>query len=190
MVSPVSALLESYYDRGGSHVLLPEDSHVVDSREFRSFPPHCIAGTSEARTVAALTAIERPSWKHFPKQTLNALGEPTVQREVLQLLASGVRDLIVVGDCTDLCIYQTAMALQILLNRPEHGAYREARVIVPANAVETYDISVEQAGKVGAQPHPGELLHSMFLHHMALNGITVCAEVRWAPNATCAGNDQ
>jgi nicotinamidase-related amidase len=188
IVAPVTALLESYDAAGGSHVLLPEDSHVPDSREFRSYPPHCIAGSSEARTVGALKDIERPTWKHFPKQTLNPLGEPALQSEVIELLASGVRDLVVVGDCTDLCIYQAAMALQILLNRPEHAAYREARVIVPANAVDTYDLPVELAGRVGAQPHPGELLHAMFLHHMALNGVMVCSEVRWAPSATDIGN--
>ncbi|MDB5076073.1 MAG: nicotinamidase-like amidase [Chloroflexi bacterium] len=180
IVAPVSALLEAYNASGGSHVLLPEDSHVPDSREFRSYPPHAIAGTSEARTVAALKAIERPSWKHFPKQTLNALGEPAVQREVFELLASGIRDFVVIGDCTDLCVYQTAMALQIMLNRPEHAAYRDARIIVPASAVDTYDFPVELARNAGAQPHPAELLHATFLHHMALNSVTVCTEVRWA----------
>jgi hypothetical protein len=50
---------------------------------------------------------------------------------------------------------------------------RDARVIVPANCVQTYDMPVETAAQFGILPHDGDLLHSVFLYHMALNGVEV-----------------
>jgi hypothetical protein len=50
---------------------------------------------------------------------------------------------------------------------------REARVIVPADCVQTYDMPVETANQLGILPHDGNLLHTVFLYHMALNGIEV-----------------
>ena len=46
-------------------------------------------------------------------------------------------------------------------------------VIVPADAVDTYDLNVETAAATGAFPHPGDFFHQIFLYHMALNGIQV-----------------
>jgi hypothetical protein len=50
-------------------------------------------------------------------------------------------------------------------------------VIVPANAVDTYDLPVEAANAIGAFPHPGDFFHQVFLYHMALNGIQVVREL-------------
>jgi hypothetical protein len=80
---------------------------------------------------------------------------------------------IVVGDCTDLCTYQLAMYLRLDAN----NRMLERRVIVPANAVDTYDMPVELARKVGALPHDGDLMHAVFLYHMALNGVEVVSEL-------------
>jgi hypothetical protein len=51
------------------------------------------------------------------------------------------------------------------------------RVIVPANCVETYDLPVSTAETINAQPHPGDLLHHVFLHSMAQNGVEVVGEL-------------
>jgi hypothetical protein len=80
----------------------------------------------------------------------------------------------VVGDCTDLCVYQLAMYLRLRHNaRNVPGV----SVIVPANAVDTYDLPAEAAEAVGAMPHPGDFFHQVFLYHMALNGIQVVWEL-------------
>ena len=41
-------------------------------------------------------------------------------------------------------------------------------------------INISVAGmaqSVGALPHPGDLTHAMFLHHMALNGVEIIREI-------------
>ena len=80
---------------------------------------------------------------------------------------------IVVGDCTDLCIYQLGMFLRLDAN----DRMLKRRVVAPANAIDTYDMPVEVARQIGAIPHPGDLLHVLFLYHMALNGIEVVREL-------------
>ena len=85
-----------------------------------------------------------------------------------------LRTAIVVGNCTDLCVYSLAMHL-----RMRHNARNIAgvSVIVPANAVQTYDLPVETAAEIGAMAHPGDFFHEVFLYHMALNGIDVVREL-------------
>jgi len=51
-------------------------------------------------------------------------------------------------------------------------------VIVPANCVQTWHLSVEDAEDLPAMPHHGDLLHTVFLYHMALNGIEVVSEIQ------------
>jgi nicotinamidase-related amidase len=179
MVPPLASLLDAYARAGGTTVFLAEDAHAPDAREFTAFPPHCLAGSDEARTMPEVAARVQPTWRRFPKQSTNALAEPAVRAAIDEALGAGIRDVVVAGDCTDLCIYQAAMSLQVQLNRADHAAFREARIIVPERVVQTYDLPVESAATLGAQPHPGDLLHAVFLHHMALNGVHVVRDVTW-----------
>ena len=84
-----------------------------------------------------------------------------------------LRDLIVVGDCTDLCAYSLAMHLRLRANAFDLG---DQRVILPANAVDTFDMPIAQAREVGVLAHPGDFFHLVFLYHMALNGVQVVRE--------------
>jgi len=80
---------------------------------------------------------------------------------------------IVAGDCTDICVYQLAIHLKARANAQR----ADTAVVVPAACVQTYDLPVAAALGVGAVPHDGDLLHRVFLHHMALNGVLVVSEV-------------
>jgi hypothetical protein len=51
------------------------------------------------------------------------------------------------------------------------------KVIVPANCVDTYDRPVSAARAEGGLPHPGDLLHAVFLYHMALNGVEIAKSI-------------
>ena len=82
------------------------------------------------------------------------------------------RDLttaIVVGDCTDLCVYQLAMLLRLRANALN---LRNFTVIVAANTVDTFDIPESPYAAPGSA-HPGDFFHHVFLYHMAQNGIRI-----------------
>lgn len=68
-----------------------------------------------------------------------------------------------VGDGTDLGTANLALYLRFHAN-----AYniQEREVIVPVDCVQTYDLPFEMARQIGAFPHPGDLLHALFVYHM------------------------
>jgi nicotinamidase-related amidase len=80
---------------------------------------------------------------------------------------------IVVGDCTDLCVHQLAMHLRLRANA--HGYHH--RVVVPANCVQTYDMPVDTAANLDIMPHDADLLHAIFMYHMALNGVEIVSSL-------------
>ncbi len=173
LVSPAADLFQRAWERGVRHILLSQDTHDPAAIEFGAYPPHAVAGSHESDTVEALK--ELPFYKEMlvlPKNSIS-IGLNTGLPDWLASFPQ-VDNFIVVGDCTDLCIYQGAMHLLLDANSRQI----QRRVIVPANCVETYDLPVAAAGQSGAFPHPGDLMHAVFLYHMALNGVEVVKEIR------------
>lgn len=172
LIAPVRDVIERSYARGVRNYLLPQDTHRPDALEFAQFGPHCIEGQSESDTVPELAAL--PAAAHFSVVAKNSLHPThgTVLQEWLKQHPE-VRYFLVIGDCTDLCIYQTAMHLRLTAN----AAQRDCQVVVPENCVQTYDLPVSVARTIGVMPHDGDLMHLVFLYHMALNGVRIVKAV-------------
>jgi len=66
------------------------------------------------------------------------------------------------------------MALRLSANSDQ---VRDIRVIVPTDCVDTYDLPVDVARHWVFLPHAGDLLHLVFLYHMALNGVEIFSTV-------------
>jgi len=172
IVEPVVNLMKIAWNYGVRNIVLAQDTHEPDAVEFAAFAPHCVRGTSEAETVPEIkslpfldqiTVIE----KNSIHSGLNTGLESWIKTHPL------VDTYIVVGDCTDLCTYQLAMYLHLDANARQ----QKRRVIVPEECVATYDLPVAVAKKIGAFPHDGDLLHQVFLYHMALNGVQVFSSI-------------
>lgn len=170
IIGPIVELFQRAWELGVRHILLTQDTHEPDAKEFSQFPPHCIRGTSEAEPVPEFKAL--PFFAQMLQIEKNSIhsGLHTGLQEWIDDHPQ-VETFIVVGDCTDLCTYQLAMHLRLDANARQ----LDRRVIVPANCVETYHLDVETARQLGAEPHEGDLLHHIFLHHMKLNGVQVVA---------------
>ena len=52
---------------------------------------------------------------------------------------------------------------------------------MPTDCGETYDRSVATASAQGGMPHDADLLHAVFLYHMALNGVEVLKSLTLYP---------
>ncbi len=164
---------ENAYKEGVRNFILAQDAHTPDAVEFESYPPHCIAGTSEAETIPELAQLPfADDFTIIPKNSLN----PFYGTELLawQDIHRDLSVAVVVGNCTDLCVHQMAMHLK--LNANAHN--QKMRVIVPANAVQTFDTPIETAKRLGILPHSGDVLHLLFLYHMRLNGVEVVREIK------------
>lgn len=172
LLEPVADLMTLARDAGIKSIVLTQDTHRSDAQEFASYPPHCIVGTEEAETAPELRALPfADSFEIVEKNSISSTIAPGWDHWEQQ--HGPFTTWIIVGDCTDLCVYHAAMALK-LRSLSEH---RGERVIVPADCVQTYDLPVEAALAAGAQPHDGDLLHAVFLHSMGLNGVEVVATV-------------
>lgn len=172
IVEPTRRLFERAWEHGVRDILLSQDTHDPQAVEFAQWPAHCVRGTHEAETVDTfkglpffnqMTVIEKNSIQSGLNAGLNAWLEQHPE----------IDTFIVTGDCTDLCTYQLAMHLRLDANERQLSR----RVIIPASCVQTYDRPVEVAQSQGGLPHPGDLIHAMFLYHIALNGIEVVAEI-------------
>ncbi len=173
IIPAVVRLFERVYNLGVRHFLLTQDTHDPDSVEFGAFPAHCVVGTPESETVDELRALPFSDLLMvIPKKSISS----SIGTELGSWLDGhpAVNTFIVVGDCTDLCVYQAAMYLRL---RANVKGLRDFRVVVPADSVQTYDLPVETALQLGALPHDGDLLHRIFLYSMALNGIEVVARL-------------
>ena len=172
IIPAVVAAFEGAYAIGVRNFVLPQDCHTPDALEFAAYPPHCQVGTSEAETVPELRNLPFANlFKVMPKNSLSSFFGTDLSEWL-----HAHRDLstvVVVGDCTDLCVYLLALDLKLFANAHDW----KIRVIVAENAVQTYDMPVETASAIGVLPHHGDFMHLLFLYHMQLNGVEVVREI-------------
>ncbi len=173
LIPPVVELFERAYGLGIRSLVLAQDTHSPDTPEFGAYPPHCMAGTPESQTVVEIAKL--PFAEQFAIVEKNSLSSHLGTRLASWLAERPQLDtFIVVGDCTDLCVYSAAMHLRLEAN----ALNLRRRVIVPAHAVDTFDTPVGVARELGIYAHDGDLHHVLFLHHMAQNGVEVVGELR------------
>ncbi|MCU0490352.1 MAG: cysteine hydrolase [Chloroflexaceae bacterium] len=172
LVPPVVSLFERAYGAGVRAFVLTQDTHNPNTPEFGAYPPHCIAGTPESQTVAEIASL--PFAREITTITKNSLSSHlgTTLNQWMQEHPQ-LDTFIIIGDCTDLCVYSAAMHLRLEAN----ALNLQRRVIVPASAVDTFDTPVEVARELGIKAHDGDLHHVLFLHHMASNGVEVVREL-------------
>ena len=173
LTGPVVDLFQRAHGLGVRHFVLAQDTHHPETPEFGAWPVHCVRGTEEAETIPELKALPfADAFTIIEKNSLHPAHETAF--DAWLDAHPEVRTAIVVGDCTDLCVYQLAMHLRLRHNARNVPGID---VIVPANAVDTYHLPAEIAAGIGAMPHHGDFFHHVFLYHMALNGIRVVREL-------------
>lgn len=168
IIPEVVTLMKKLNDSGVSRFLLFQDTHDVNAEEFKAYPPHCIKGSKESQTIPEYLDLPfEDKYEVFEKNSVSAF-QNTRFSEWLEK-NKGVDTYILVGNCTDICIYQAALELKTEANSRNISW----RIIVPATLVATFETSLKTARKIGAMPHDSVLLHDIFLYSMKLNGAEV-----------------
>lgn len=126
-----SARLLSECKRLGMPCIAFADCHEKGCAEFDSFPEHCIKSTSESELVDELKAVG--GYTLIEKNSTNGCHERAFYDFLDQ--HKEINTFIVCGDCTDICVMQFCLSLKTLFNKEN----MPLRIIVPINAVETYD---------------------------------------------------
>lgn len=169
---PITDLMRSAWDLGLYDILLVQEGHTTDSLEFDAFGEHAVKGSQQAETIDMIKML--PFYDRLDTLYKDSI-HPALNNGFDEWIEerSHLETFIAVGDVTDLCVYQLATYLQLKAN----AYHQQRRVIVPANCVQTWHLSVEDAHNLPALPHHGDMLHTTFLYHMALNGIEVVKEI-------------
>lgn len=151
MIAPIAKLAARCHE-AGIPVVAFADHHTADSIELESYPPHCLAGTDEARLCQEIA--EAGPCTLIEKNSTNGFLEP--------VFAAWLRDnpdidtYVVAGDCTDICVLQFVLAAKAWHN----ARNRPLRLILPIDLVDTFD----------APGHPADLMNLAALSLMRSAG--------------------
>ncbi len=137
------------------------DAHPPKTREFLSYPPHCVIGTKESEIIDELVPFVE---EVFTKNSTNAFTCEAMTR-FLNTELDQYQDIIITGCCSDICILQFALCLNAWLN--EHN-FERMRVIVPINCVDTYHIE---------GIHDAAEQNRFALQNMEANGIIIVSAI-------------
>ena len=157
LIPEITRLLKKC-DELGTLKLAFADCHTKASPEFDAYPEHCMEGTYEGEIVDEIK--QAGGYTLIPKNSTNGFLEAEFQKWLEG--NPQVNTFIVTGDCTDICVQQFAITLKTWFNIKNS----KVRVIVPVNAVDTYDLGL----------HNGELVNVMALYNMIINGVEVVKE--------------
>jgi len=136
------------------------DTHSDDSKEFCSFPVHCIKGDKEAELIPELMTQDSQGQEtyYIEKNSTNGFHAEGF-KEWINKYEDEVDNFIITGCVTDICVLQFSLTLKSYFNEKN----KEKRIIVPANMVETYD----------GGSHDGNLINLISLYNMHTSGIEV-----------------
>lgn len=81
------------------------DAHVENDPEFKVFPPHCVVGTKGQEKIIPSLQGER----FFEKAHYDVFTNPEIER---QLAAQGVKEAVVYGVATDICVRAAVLGMQ------------------------------------------------------------------------------
>lgn len=145
IVDVIQKECEAHEDR-----LFIADTHEEDAIEFKSFPSHCVKGTSEAEIIDELKPYVKDILEKNSTNTFHVLDKKMLEK---------YDSFKLVGCCSDICVMQFALSLKTYLNQMN----MKQSVIVVEKGIATYD----------APTHPAKEYHSMAVNMMAQSGIII-----------------
>ncbi len=137
-----------------TRIIYLADSHEKDDEEFKIFPPHCIKGSEESEIIDELKIdkmeiIYKNRYSGFFNTKLDKIIEGYSPLET---------EVIIAGNCTDICIHYTA----------EEFRNRNYTVIIPADCVDTFNLPESKCIELGmplSLVHLSDEINDFFLNH-------------------------
>lgn len=131
------------------------DAHEEDSLEFKSFPIHCLSGSTESEIVKELEELAKSHVVYY-KSTTNGFWCYEFKKLIEN---NSFKNILITGCCTDICV----MNLALTLNTYFISVNEDVNIIVVEDAVDTFD----------APGHNADIFNSMSLNILKSNGIKV-----------------
>lgn len=131
-IIPEQLRLIEMFKNNNDGIMFVKDCHELGCNEFTKFPEHCVKGTSEANLVDEFLPYEKEAIV-IHKNSTNATKAPGFMEYIQKM--EMLKEIVVTGVCTDICVLQLALSLQSYLDQNN----LDIKLIMPKNAVGTYD---------------------------------------------------
>ena len=156
-ITPNIIKLIEEYIKNNDNIISIQEGHSKDSKEFESFPEHCILGTNEVELIDELMPYKE-NMKVIRKNSTCGF----ITTEFLKYMEENKEELgeiVLTGCCTDICVLNFALPLKNYIN--EYNL--NIKVTIFKNAVDTYD----------APLHNRDEYNEMAFKIMKQNGIEI-----------------
>lgn len=137
IIPRIEKLVQKYVD-DKEGIIYVKDTHEEGAREFNRYPAHCVKGTTEADMVDELKKYEHMALVYEKNSTCAIFADGFLENlnEMKNL-----NRIVVTGCCTDICVMNLVIPLQNYLDQVN----RDVEIVVPKDAVETYDAPTHKA---------------------------------------------
>ena len=127
-------LIKETHEKGGLVVFI-KDTHTEDSLEHKRFGGalHCVKGTGEEELINELKEFENQNNTISIEKNSTSFMEAPEFREIMDK-ATNIKDIDVVGCCTDICVVNGTMGLANYLDQWN----RDVNVRVHTDAIATF----------------------------------------------------
>lgn len=132
IVPEIEELVKEFTEESDKQVVFVKDTHEENAREFKRYPVHCLKGTSESENIDELKKYENMALVH-EKNSTSAIFPNGLLENIDKM--KKLEEVVIVGCCTDICVINLAIPLQNYFDQVN----RDIPIVVPKNAVETYD---------------------------------------------------
>ena len=147
------------------------------------YPPHCERGTGEENLVPELAWLEADANATLVRKDcingfVGAFAKDGSNRLIDWVNRHGLRRILVVGICTDICVMD--FVLTVLSARNHDMMPSLTDILVYEGGCATYDLPKAVAEDLGLGPtaaHPQDVTHYMGLYFMASRGARLVNEV-------------
>ena len=190
MIEETDRLAREFRSQGWP-ILAFLDTHEPGKPE-PPYPPHCERGTGEEELVPALKWLEDEAAATLVRKDcingfVGAIGPDGSNRVADWVNASRLRQLLVVGICTDICVMDFVLTM---LSARNHGMMPTLEeIIVYSGGCATYDLPREAASGLGlpeTAAHPQLPTHYLGLYFMASRGAILADRVDIATASAAA----
>lgn len=159
-IVPEHIKLMEQMQKEGEAIAIIKDTHKENCREFNRYPIHCVEGTEEAELIEELKPFEKDAFV-YQKNSTSTIYASNFLKDIDEM--TNLREVIMIGCCTDICILNLAIPLQNYFDQKD----REVKITIPKNAVETYE----------APNHKREEYNEMAFKLMGQSGINLIEHV-------------
>ena len=132
IVPEIEELVKEFTEESDKQVVFVKDTHEENAREFKRYPVHCLKGTIESENIDELKKYENMALVH-EKNSTSAIFPNGLLENIDKM--KKLEEVVIVGCCTDICVINLAIPLQNYFDQVN----RDIPIVVPKNAVETYD---------------------------------------------------